>query len=338
MKRQGLFLTTLALILGIGVTVGVPATAPAQDLIDPWPDTGPLPRVWTVPGDAPSLMAALEAVGPGDVIELASGRHLVTGSGHALPPGVVIRGVATSPDLTVIEEGIVPGAYRTEPVFLVDRGSRAHAGARFEDLTFRDFNQGCYPNIPTVQPIIQVESGALVLERCVFDQYQGTAARFLGGAGLLEACVFRGGHGQPTVVDFQGAHLQIRDCFVRENTTRRPGDFQDPTDPREASVIKIRSGSVRWSCNEFCDNGPASYLVDIDAGARVEAVSCQMSPNALIRDGRVAGTLILTQCSPIDMDRWDVIPPGEIIIIATDITSKAAVHNHTLSAVKALFD
>jgi hypothetical protein len=38
------------------------------------------------------------------------------------------------------------------------------------------------------------------------------------------------------------------------------------------------------------------------------------------------------------MDRWDVIPPGEIIIIATDITSKAAVHNHTLSAVKALFD
>lgn len=339
MKRQGLFLATLALIVGLGVTLGVPATAPAQDLIDPWPDDGPLPRVWTVPGDVPSLMAALAAVGPGDVIELASGRHMVIGSGHALPPGVVIRGVATTPGLTVIEEGGEPGSYRTEPVFLVDRRGRAHAAARFENLSFRNFDRGCFPNLAAIEPIIQVESGGLVLERCVFDTYQGTAARFVGGVGLIQSTKFRNGHGTFAAIDFAGIHLQIRDSTFRLNTSRRPGDFQDLIDPRETSLLKIRSGSVRWSCNEFCDNSQVGYLVDIDDGARVEAESCLMSPNALIRDGRVAGTLVLCQCSPIDLDRWDVIPPhGEIIIQDTGTTGTVAVQSQTLSAVKALFE
>ena len=295
-------------------------------------------RIWYVPSQVPTVPQALDMAGPGDEIAVAVGTHRITGDGHRIPAGVTIRTDTGMPGGVIFEEH--PdywGDWRDEPVFVVNSILGPSAEVRIEGITFRDFTNTFGPNQFVGAPIIGVAHGKLVMEDCVFKNYNGTAVKFAGGSGTIERCSFLQGRGQPAAVQFAGKQLDLNDCVYRELTQRFPGDaVQGGSRPAPGSILKLISGETNFDCGTFEDNGPVTYLIDVGLNAQLIACQTCIGTNHATWQGHVAGYAKLTCCA-VTPTSWDVEEGGTFILV--DNGGPAAKSRDTsLSHIRSLFE
>jgi len=349
MKRSRICLA----ILGVLVCLLLAANVNAREWYDEVPGGGgggagnpgavTPATVWYVPDTVPTLPMAMQVARAGDVIELAAGVHRIAGSGHVLPAGVLIRAGDGMPGAVILEESASEwGQWRVDPVFILDADGGGFGGSaqvRFENITFRNFTVTFWPNTYMSEPIFQVDSGELVMDTCTFDTFYGTALQFRGGSGAFYACQFLGGRGKPTVFDFAGENLDLAGCVFHGNSERHPGDWLAPPEHADnpGSLLKVVRGDVYCDGNQFTENGPLSYVVDVRRDGTLHACTSCLQPNHAIKQGRVGGTVQL-DCCTITPAAWEVLPGGRLLILNEGSPQAVSVEARSLTQVKSLFD
>jgi hypothetical protein len=297
--------------------------------------TGAQAGIFYVPSDG-TFNEALDRAGPGDTIALAPGIHKLEGYNHQLPGGLIIRTDTGMPGGVVVEEATSTwGGWRDGPVFIMDTTLSPTEEVVIAGITFRDFTLTFGPNQYAADPIFLVRNGQLTLNDCTFDNYHGTAVKFTGGGGLLDACAFVGGHGTPAAVQFEGDRLSLENCAFQENTNRYPGDYIRGGTP--GSVLEFIKGTVTMNGGTVDKNGPVQYLMDIGRSAYVHACFVCVDENTCKWQGRIAGVLQM-DCCQVSPARWNVLPGGSFIIVDNGGPKAAVVSQTTWTDVKALFD
>jgi hypothetical protein len=288
-------------------------------------------RIWRVPSDAPNLNLAIEMADPGDVIELAVGRHKLAGREIFLKTGLTIRPDTGLPGSVVVEECACHcDDWRDRPVFVLS----AFGGdpVTFEGITFRDFDLSCdhFPN----NPVFYAAGGTLNFERCTFEGFYKTAAWYEHGAsGRFAGCTFSGGAGSPSVVRFAGAQLVMERCVFRENT------WIDDDGGLTGSILRLDAGATQLDDSVFDDNGPLIHLVTVGADATLDACATCFADNLTMWEGRVEGVVTL-DCCEYDPVLWEIVGDGQLVILddpgATAAKSMQVEHS-SLTEVKRLF-
>lgn len=311
--------STLALIL-VGCMCLILAPAAAEPC-----------QVWQVPGDFDTLPQALQSVQPGDTIELAMGRHKITGGGHLLMADLTIRCRDALPGACVLEESATyPGEWRDAPVFTLDQPG---APCRFEGITFRNWNLADGPYQFISNPIFHVMSGTLEMIDCQFQDFYKYALYFSGGQGLIENCEFAHGAGCPSAISFGGDDLIVRDTVFHHNT------WIYDCDQYMGSIIHLRSGTAHVENCDFYDNGPLVHMIRVERAGTLFGDQFCLGCNATMWEARVEGHAYLT-CCEICCSMWQVCNGGELVMIdVPDRAGKAmATESATWSDVKSLFD
>ena len=287
-------------------------------------------RTWHVPGDAPTIMAALAVVERGDVIELAIGRHKILGRNLNLTPGITIRSEFGLPGGAVLEESACYcGDWRDCPVFVLDVGGGTVV---FDGIAFENFTLSCVPNQVIGNPIFHVINGELEFDNCRFENYFKTAVWYdAGGSGRFDNCQFIGGQGRASAIHFAGQNLDLTDCSFRENIwIMEGGDYT-------GSALRLVAGETRLVNCHFTDNGPLIHLLTVGPAAYLEARFSCFCGNATIWQARIEGQAALYYCE-IDPVCWCVAAGGELTIINPVPAAKAMNFEATSwSKVKSLF-
>ena len=286
-------------------------------------------RTWHVPGDSPTIMAALTVAERGDVIEMAIGRHKIAGRNHVLPPGVTIRSeFGFSRGVVLEESACYCGDWRDCPVFVLDGRCEPVV---FDGITFENFTLSCGPYQAIGLPIFRVVSGELEFVNCRFDNYFKTAISYEGGSGRFDNCEFIGGQGCASAVLFAGQNLELINCTFRENI------WLMNCDELVGSILCLMAGETRLDNCCFADNGPLIHLVTVGPAADLEACSTCFADNLTMWEGLVEGQAVL-DCCEIDPLLWHVVEGGELTIIDPPATNKAmSVETASWTEVKSLF-
>lgn len=138
-----------------------------------------------VPGDQPTLAAALAAARAGDLIELAPGRYAESGLAVTVP--VTIRGLGNRPADVVLDGD---GRARILAVEDVD------GTVVLQNLTLRAGFAGGRTSRMRSGGAVYVARSRLVVQNCRFEENRaaahGGAIRFVNAGGRLSQCVFVG--------------------------------------------------------------------------------------------------------------------------------------------------
>jgi hypothetical protein len=270
---------------------------------------------------------------PGDVIELAVGRHKLAGREIELKPGLIIRTDTGMPGLVEVEEVACDcDDWRDCPIFVLDDPS--NDPVIFDGITFKNFTLSCdhYPN----NPAFHVVNGTLSFSRCEFVDFYKTTAWFEAGTnGAFNRCSFIGGAGIPSTVHFAGETLQMSKCLFNDNT------WIEEDGAMVGSILRLVDGQTYLDETMFEDNGPLIHLVTVGPEAQLMACTTCFADNMTAWEGEVAGQAIL-DCCTIDPVMWNVVGDGDLVIIDTmNDPSGAAkamqVENRSLTDVKNLF-
>lgn len=263
-------------------------------------------RIIHVPADVPNLNLAIEQAGPGDIIELAVGRHKLAGRENFLKTGLTIRGPSDLAEGVVVEEcACMCGDWRDSPVFILS--AITSDPVLFKGITFRNFDLCCgyYPN----NPVFAVSGGTLNFSNCRFENFYKTAAWYDNGAsGTFSECVFVGGAGCPSAVYFDGERLDVVRCTFNDNR------WMEDCGMLVGSIFRLQAGRTTFYDSMFADNGPLNHLVTVGPQAQLAAHNTCFSDNLSIYEGRVEGHATLDCCS-IDPILWEIVGDGEMLVV-----------------------
>ncbi len=287
-------------------------------------------QTYHVPGDAPNLPAAIAMAQPGDIIELAMGRHKIVGREHALKADLTIRCTGGLPGACVLEEvGSYPGDWRDHPVFILDDPG---APCRFENLTFRGWNLADGPYQFISNPILHVVSGRVSFQSCQWQDFYKQAMYFSGGRGEFRDCEFSYGRGCPSAISFGGDELVLDGCRFHHNS------WIMDCDALQGSILQLCTGETRLTDCQFLDNGPLVHVLTIERHATLVGSQSCWSANTSVWEARLAGTAYL-DCCELCVNLWHVVEGGELVLIDPPTLAKAMSREAvSWSGVKSLFD
>jgi hypothetical protein len=224
MKRIATWMWTLSMLITVSAcgssttAVNASASAPAA-VADAALASG---RTIRVPGDQPTIAAALAAAAPGDTVRLAPGTYAES---IALKDGVRIAGGPSTIDAAGFAHGITGDAsVRSARISgLTVQGAQAQgiylngsAGVRIESSTVRGSG---------AQGLLATDSTVSIEDCRVLDNY-AAGLRFDGGSARVEKCFVRNNGGTGAVRFLGAVRGQLKGSQVVDN--RNMGVEVDP--------------------------------------------------------------------------------------------------------------